>query len=294
MGIPIFGYEAKDRDFVLLEERKRAQELKKEQYREKEPVKDKKQELRKDFEVIEVKASDLFLDLKNKVIPELQTAKRKTLNELKSLGFKGSPDDLLYIHGAFKRWEELPTDAELKDRAFEILGGRTYHQQKEQYSKADAEVRLREKKLEALTKESKKSLLRNISLTLQKNREKEELKNALRWRGAAEGVLRDDRQKLSTGDNKDRFNQTYDRLLDERRNTEQVRTSAEQQHTKISRELTEAYELKHKLEALGQSKMRFIFEKGKIPRPENEIELRRELSLVQERQRKLGRGGRGL
>jgi hypothetical protein len=40
--------------------------------------------------------------------------------------------------------------------------------------------------------------------------------------------------------------------------------------------------------------MRFIFEKGKIPRPENELELRRELSLVQERQRKLRRGGRGL
>ncbi len=294
MGISIYGYEPQEKDFSVVEERKRAEEIKKARYQKNETVKERPQELGKDLQVIEINASDLALKFKLEIIPELQSAKTKTLKDLHGLGYEGSPDNLLYIHGALKRWEDLPTDAELRERTFEIVGGRTYRQQKEQFQKAEEEVKAYEKKLEKLDKEGKKSLIKKVSLMPQKKRDREELVRALKWREAAEEGMINDRQKLSTGNNKERFDETYERFISERLETEKARTTTEQKHRKLSLEITEAYELKQKLETLGRTKVRFIFENGRVVRPENEVEFKRELSRVEELTRKRSRGGRGL
>jgi hypothetical protein len=294
MGISIYGYEPQEKDFSALEERKRAEEIKKTRYQKNEPEKDRPQELGKGFQVLEISASDLVLKLKHEIIPELQTAKTKTLHNLRGLGYEGSPENLLYIHGAFERWKNLPTDAELRERTLEILGGSSYRQQKEQFQKADEQVIAYEKKLEKLDKETKKTLIKKISLLPQKKRDKEELMRALKWKKAAEEEMANNRQKLSTGDNKERFHETYERLMTERLETEKTRTTTEKKHGKLSLELTEAYQLKQKLETLGRTKVRFIFENGRVVRPENEVEFKRELSRVKELSRNRSRGGRGL
>jgi hypothetical protein len=141
-----------------------------------------------------------------------------------------------------------------------------------------------------LEKETKKSLIKKVSLMPQKKREREELVRALKWREAAEEGMTNDRQKLSTGNNKERFNETYEKLITKRRETEKARTATEQTHSKLSLELTEAYQLKQKLETLGRTKVRFIFKNGRAVRPENEVEFKRELSRVEDLTRKRSRG----
>jgi hypothetical protein len=290
MGISIYGYEPQEKDFSVVEERKRAEEIKKTRYQKNEPGKERSQDIGKDLQVLEISASELALKFKHEIIPELRAAKTKTLKDLQGLGYEGSPDNLLYMHGALKRWKDLPTDVELKERTFEILGGSTYRQQKEQFQKAAEQVIAYEKKLEKLDKETEKSLIKKVSLMPQKKRDREELVRALKWREAAEEGITNDRQKLSTGNNKERFNQTYEKLITERLETEKARTTTEQKHSKLSLELTETYQLKQKLETLGRTKVRVIFENGRVVRPENEVEFKRELSRVEELTRKRSRG----
>jgi hypothetical protein len=125
MGISISGYEPQEKDFSVVEERKKAEEIKKTRYQKNEPGKEwRPQEFGKDLQVIEISALELALKFKHEIIPELQARKTKTLKNLQGLGYVGSAENLLYIPaGALKRWEDLPTDEELRERSFEILGG---------------------------------------------------------------------------------------------------------------------------------------------------------------------------
>ena len=301
MAIPIQGYEPRAEDFALLEERKREQELNKEQYRKNEPVRerehevaperDQKKAVRKDLKVIEVNASELSLQFKREIIPELQTAIDKTMDELEALGYQGRPDDLMYYYGALKRWKELPSDAELRERTFEILGGASYKQQKELFGQAIAQVSEYERKLDGLTKDSDKSFLKKISLKqrFEKKKLREELERAKKWRDLAKEGIEKEQQRLSTGKNKDRFDQTQERLNSERTTTEQRRKAVEQQRVQLDIELTEAYEYKRKLEALGQTRVRFVHDQGVAPRPEDPIEFKRQLDRARELERKLGK-----
>jgi len=301
MAIPIQGYEPRAEDFALLEERKREEELKKAQYRQKEPdrnrghevapERDQKKAAHKDLKVIEVNASELSLQFKREIIPELEATLTKTMNELETLGYQGRPDDLMYYYGALKRWKELPSDAELRERTFEILGGASYKQQKDLFWQAITQVSENERKLEGLAKDSEKSFLKKISLKqrFEKKKLREELERVRKWRDSAKEGIEKEQQRLSTGKNKDRFDQTHERLTSERASTEQKRKTVEQQRVQLDRELTEAYELKRKLETLGQTRVRFVYDKGVAPRPEDPIEFKRQLDRAKDLERKLGK-----
>ena len=298
MGIPIGGYEPRAEDFALLEERKRAQEQKREQYRKQdEPVKERDLSLpQKDktkeparSKVVQVPALELEREFRREIIPALENAQRKTMDELRSLGYQGSPGDM---YGAYKRWEKLPSDEELRQTAFERLGGVTYKQYGEHHKRALLEVAGHEKKLEALGRKEENSFLKRISprQILEKRRVSEELQRAKNWRDAAGSNIEQEQLRLSTGRNKEGFQQTLTYLADQRAETAERRKVIEGQQLARADALTHAYALRRSLESLGTRKVRFILEQGIMPRPENPEQFKQELEQARalERRRTLG------
>ncbi len=302
MNIPISGYVPNDKDFLDLEERRRAEELKKAQYRAKDqPQHEQKREVPapqqqgQDPRVKEYSAADLEKELRKEAIPALEEQTKKIRKEMNGMGFDGSPDDPAYYHYKMKKgWDDLPNDEELRARAFEIRGGVTYKKMQAQQQRSIEAVLDYEKQISKLVDKGRGSVFRKLSPVriFEKQRLSSDLEQAQKWHSAAGKILADEELRLSTGRNADSFNQTHNQLIVQRSATEERRAALLKEHGEVSQELSQAYKIRQELKKLGHTKVRAIWERGKVPQV-NEQEIRqkiREIERTQERSLGLGRG----
>jgi hypothetical protein len=299
IGYSISGFMPEERDFDLLNERKKVEELNRSRYREKEaPSRERKMEAqeheRHDSREKEYNADDLEKQLRAEIIPVFEERKKALVKEMRKMGFDGSPDDPNYYHYKIQKgFPDLPSDGELRAKAFEIEGGESYKQMKAQRGKALTEVLEYEKKLLELEKKQNKSILKKFSPghILEKKRLGAELKQAERWASDAKLNIEDDELRLSTGRKAGCFNQTMSQLVSQRSATEERRAALLKEHGEVSQELTQAHITKGQLKRLGHTKVRAICERGKVPQV-NEREIRQKTREIEEiervRERSLG------
>ena len=298
IGYSISGFEPEERDFALLQERRKDEELKIARYREKEaPIREQKMQVpeRHDAREKEYSAADLEKELRHEIIPAFEQSKKALVKEMRKMGFDGSPDDPNYYHyKIIKGFADLPSDSELRAQALEIKGGESYAELKVQRGKALEEVLGYEKKLFLLLKKEEKSILKKFSPghILEKRKLGAELEEARTWVRDVKLNIEDEELRLSTGRNAEGFNQKHNQLIAQRSATEERRAALLKEHGEVSQELTQAYKLKHELKRLGRTKVRAICERGKVPQV-NEQEIRQKIRAIertQERSLGFGRG----
>ncbi len=300
MEIPVSGFVPEEKDFSLLHERKKTEELKKAQYRTKEqPNHERKKEnlapeQGQDLKGKEYSAADLEKEFRLKTIPELESQTRKIRKEMNEMGFGGSPDDPLFWQYKVKKgWGDLPSDEELRAKAFEMRGGVTYKKMQAQQQRSIEAILDYEKQISKLAETGRGSVFRKLSPVriFEKKRLSSDLEQAQKWHTAAEKNIEDEELKLSTGRNAEGFNQTHNQLIVQRSATEERRAALLKEHGEVSQELSQAYKIRQELKKLGHTKVRAIWERGKVPQV-NEQEIRqkiREIERTQERSLGLGR-----
>jgi hypothetical protein len=300
MEVPISGFVPEEKDFALLNERRKTEELKISRFREKEaPNREQKREepeQRQDLRVKEYSAADLEKELRREIIPAFEERTKALKKEMREMGFDGSPDDPAYYHYKIQKgFAALPSDEELRAKTFEIMGQSSYKQMKLQHGKALEAVLGYEKKLLALEKKEERSLFQKFSLShiLEKKRIGAERQQAERWASDAKANIEDDELRLSTGKNKEGFDQTQSQLVAQRSATEARRATILKEHGEVSSDLAHCYNLRMELKKLGHTKVRAICERGKIPRVNNQ-EIRQKIREIDEldrtRERSLGLG----
>jgi hypothetical protein len=151
-----------------------------------------------------------------------------------------------------------------------------------------------EKKLSELEKKEERTVFQKFSLShiLEKKRIGAERQQAERWASDAKANIEDDELRLSTGKNKEGFDQTQSQLVAQRSATEARRATILKEHGEVSRELSHASKIRMELKKLGHSKVRAICERGKVPEV-NKQEIRqkiREIERTQERSLGYDRG----
>jgi hypothetical protein len=300
MDIPVSGYMPEDKDLLLVEERKKAEELKKALYRAKETGREQKREEPalepqqwRDPRVKEYSAADLEKELGLETIPALKLNVKSIKQEMNEMGFDGSPDDPAYYHYKIKKgFDDLPSDEELRARAFEIRGGVTYKKMQAQQQGSIEAVLDYEKQISKLVDKGRGSVFRKLSPVriFEKQRLSSDLEQAQKWQTAAGKILADEELRLSTGRNAGSFNQTHNQLIVQRSATEDRRAALLKEHGEVSQELSQAYKIRQELKKLGHTKVRAIWERGKVPQV-NEQEIRQKIRAIERTQeRSLGLG----
>lgn len=295
-GYSISGFEPEDRDFELLGERKKAEELKRSRYKEAAGQEQTRESPERALGVREYSAAELEKDLRRDTIPAFEKRKKEIIKEMREMGFEGSPDDPLYWqYKVRKGFDALPSDGELRAKAFELKGGDPYKQMKVQRGKALEAVADYEEKHSILLRKEERSIFQKFAPghILEKKRLGAELKQAERWASDAMQVIGDEELRLSTGRNKEAFDQTMNQLVVERSATQERRESLLKENRMVSSELSHCYKLRMELKRLGHTKVRAIVERGKIPRV-NEQEITQKIREIDElertRERSLGHG----
>lgn len=300
MGVSVVGYDATKGDREILEARKEELARKKSQYQGKEkPPKEspraspeQERPATKDPRAVEIKASEIEREVRREHIPKMESEQRSRMEELRSLGYQGNPDDLIYIHGIQERWTALPDDQSLKEKSFESLGAKKYLDKKEAHKRSLGEISILEKRLDKLAEKEQASILLRVSPKhlREKRAASQELIREKQNRDSIKSSIEDDRQRFEFGDKKDAFNRSFEKLKEERDSIQAKRAAVERAHNVGTKELKEAYKLREDLSKLGDQEVRIIREKGRVPTVDDQRRFQRQVVEAQEKNRKLSRG----